>query len=196
MSCYFKMLRFKLTLVWIVLKKKNMKDISSQKKSVNKLKTWTKISQRAHSLNILNSDKDIIINLFKKAYENNDIELKHVDTRKRKFVETQAIVVAVVYEYFKLTLSQIGFIIGKHHATTLHYINLYEDVLCSDKDNRDLYIMLSMYVNKEIYGDNGSRSYDLESKDNKELKAMCKGLIIENRKLLANMHSIKALVNV
>ena len=53
-----------------------------------------------------------------------------------------------------------------------------------------------MYVNKEIYGDNGSRSYDLESKDNKELKAMCKGLIIENRKLLANMHSIKALVNV
>tara|TARA_R110000744_G_scaffold161885_1_gene278461 strand:- start:144 stop:716 length:573 start_codon:yes stop_codon:yes gene_type:complete len=190
------MLRFKLTLVWIVLKKKNMKDISSQKKSVNKLKTWTKISQRAHSLNILNSDKDIIINLFKKAYENNDIELKHVDTRKRKFVETQAIVVAVVYEYFKLTLSQIGFIIGKHHATTLHYINLYEDVLCSDKDNRDLYIMLSMYVNKEIYGDNGSRSYDLESKDNKELKAMCKGLIIENRKLLANMHSIKALVNV
>ena len=149
-----------------------------------------------HSLNILSSNKEIIIGLFKHAYESNDIELKHIGTRKRKFVETQAIIVSIIHEYFKLTLSQIGHIISKHHATTLHYINLYEDVLCTEKKNRELHEMLSEYVNKKLYGVKGSESYDINSKDNKELKALCKNLILENKKLHANIESIKYLLNV
>lgn len=184
------------TLVYKFNYKEKMKNNLSQQTLETKSNTWATVSQRVHSMNILNSNKEIIINLFKKAYENNNIELKHVGTRKRKFVETQVVVVAVVYEYFKLTLNQIGFIIGKHHATTLHYINLYEDILCSEKKNRELYEMLSSYVGKEIYGENGSEAYDVSTKDNKELKAICKTLIIENKELRANMHNIRALINV
>ena len=162
----------------------------------NKSNAWTTASQKVNALNILTSDKEIIINLFKKAYENNNIELRHIGTRKREFIYTQAILATVIYEYFKLTLNQVGFIIGKHHATTLHYINLYEDILCSEKKNRELYEMLSSYVGKEIYGENGSEAYDVSTKDNKELKAICKTLIIENKELRANMHNIRALINV
>jgi len=111
-------------------------------------------------------------------------------------VETQAIIIAVIYEYFKITLKQLGYIIEKHHATSLHYINLYEDVLCSKDENRELYEMLADYINKELYGNGGNESYNVFSKDNKELKILCKKLILENKTLHANMQSIKAIVNV
>jgi len=173
-----------------------MKDTSRQKKLASRLNPWTVASQRVHSLSISNSDKDIIIQLFKKAYTTNSIELLHIGTRKRKFVETQAIIIAVIYEYFKITLKQLGYIIEKHHATSLHYINLYEDVLCSKDKNRELYEMLADYINKELYGNGGNESYNVFSKDNKELKILCKKLILENKTLHANMQSIKAIVNV
>jgi len=173
-----------------------MKDTSSQKKLASRLKPWTAASQRVHSLSILSSNKDIIIELFKKAYIHNDIELSHIGTRKRKFVETQAIIISVIYEYFKITLNQLGYIIGKHHATTLHYVNLYEDVLCSNDKNRILYELLADYINEELYGAGGNESYNVFSKDNKELKILCKRLILENKELHANMQSIRALVNV
>tara|TARA_R110000796_G_C14326535_1_gene408577 strand:+ start:35 stop:529 length:495 start_codon:yes stop_codon:yes gene_type:complete len=162
----------------------------------NKSNAWTTASQKVNALNILTSDKEIIINLFKKAYENNNIELRHIGTRKREFIYTQAILATVMYEYFKLTLKQVGFIIGKHHATTIHYINLYEDTICLDKKSRELYELLSNYVNKELHGINGSKSYDISSKDNKDLKILCKNLIIENKELRANMYNIRALINV
>ena len=184
------------TLVYKFNYKKKMKNNSSQNKLESKSKPWAVVSQKVNALNILTNDKERIINLFRKAYVINDIELKHIGTRKRKFVETQAIVVSVVYEYFNLTLSQIGFIVGKHHSTTLHYINLYEDVLCSEKKNRELYELLSSYINKEFYGLNGSESYDIFSKDNKDLKILCKSLIIENKELRANIQNIRALIDV
>ena len=134
--------------------------------------------------------------MFKKAYTHKDIELKHLGTRKRMFVETQAIIISVIYEYFKITLSQLGSIIGKHHATTLHYVNLYEDILCSEDKNRELYEMLAEYVNEELYGAGGNESYNIFSKDNKELKILCKRLILENKALHADMQSIRAVVNV
>ena len=126
--------------------------------------------QRVCSLSITDKEKDLICNIFIKAYLHEDIKSDMLGSRKRIYVETNAIIASVVYEYFNVTVSQVGKMFNKHHATILHYINMYEETLCMNKSSKSLYKALTRYVRESIYGANGEKNYNIGELSNKKLK--------------------------
>lgn len=144
--------------------------MNNVQKSVLKLKPWTNNTEKVCSLSITEKEKELICNIFIKAYLHVDISYDMLGSRKRVYVETNAIIATVVKEYFNVTLSQVGKMFNKHHATILHYITIYEDTLCMDKKNRELYQSLTLYVRESIYGKDEEKSFNIGEKSNKELK--------------------------
>tara|TARA_R100000541_G_scaffold57927_1_gene68469 strand:+ start:480 stop:842 length:363 start_codon:yes stop_codon:yes gene_type:complete len=116
-------------------------------------------------------------------------------SRKRIYVETNAIIASVVYEYFNVTVSQVGKMFNKHHATILHYINMYEETLCMNKSSKSLYKALTRYVRESIYGENGEKSYNIGELSNKKLKEVNLELKAEVNFLEKKLAKVKEFLN-
>tara|TARA_B100000767_G_scaffold255676_1_gene262038 strand:- start:1190 stop:1552 length:363 start_codon:yes stop_codon:yes gene_type:complete len=117
-------------------------------------------------------------------------------SRKRVYVETNAIIAAVVKEYFNVTVSQVGKMFNKHHATILHYINMYEETLCMNKSSRELYQSLTLYVRESIYGPGGEKDYNIGEKSNKQLKEINLQLKAQIKTLEKKITNITELLDV
>jgi len=151
--------------------------------------------QRVCSLSITDKEKDLICNIFIKAYLHEDIKSDMLGSRKRIYVETNAIIASVVYEYFNVTVSQVGKMFNKHHATILHYINMYEETLCMNKSSKSLYKALTRYVRESIYGENGEKSYNIGELSNKKLKEVNLELKAEVNFLEKKLAKVKEFLN-
>jgi len=165
-------------------------------KSLTRSQAWTPSLQRIHSLNISDENKEILGDLVIKAYIFNDISFDLIDTRRRAIVDTNCVLATVIKDYFKLPIATIGKVLGKHHATILHYNKLYDEVLCMDRRSQKLYDKLSDYAKFRIYGANGYKEYDVSGKDNKELAKTCRELLVTNKMLNKQIERIKEALNV
>ena len=152
--------------------------------------------QRGCSLSITDKEKDLISSIFIKAYLHEDIKYDMLGSRKRVYVETNAIIAAVVKEYFNVTVSQVGKMFNKHHATILHYINMYEETLCMNKSSRELYQSLTLYVRESIYGPGGEKDYNIGEKSNKQLKEINLQLKAQIKTLEKKITNITELLDV
>jgi len=169
--------------------------MEKQKKSTIKLKPWTPNLQKIHSLNISELNKTILSNVFSRAYLHMSIDSDMIDSRKRAMVNTNIVIASVVHDYFKFTLSQIGKMFGKHHATIIHYVKVYEETLCMEKDSVELYNKLAEYCRFELYGEKGE-DYSISGQNYAELTETCRVLISRNKQLNQKIENIKEVLNV
>jgi len=169
--------------------------MEKQIQSTKKLNPWTPNSQRIHSLNISEANKTIVSNVFSRAFIHMNIDADLVNTRKRAMVNTNIVICSVIHDYFKFTLTQIGKMFGKHHATVLHYVKVYEETLCMEKDSVELYNKLAEYCRFELYGEKG-KDYSISGQNYAELTETCQELISRNKHLAQKIKSIKEVLNV
>ena len=151
--------------------------------------------QRVCSLSITDKEKELISNIFIKAYLHEDIKYDMLGSRKRVYVETNAIIASVVSEYFNVTISQVGKMFNKHHATILHYINMYEETLCMNKKSRELYYSLTTHVKDVLYGPGGEKDYNIGELTNKKLKEINLQLTAEIKNLENKIITVVDLLN-
>mgnify|MGYP003648570905 CR=1 FL=1 len=157
---------------------------------------WTEVFQNISSLNLNQENKDIIYNLVSEAYEIRDIGSHEINTRKRKVVETNAILVEVISNNFRnLTLKSIGSIFGKHHSSVIHYRKIYEDTLCFELENSKLYHKLHTKCYALMYSFSTETIQGLLSNDLGSLKQVIKDLSIENKSLKNKLESVKLMVS-
>lgn len=156
---------------------------------------WTPSLQRIHSLSISDDQKDILGDLVIKAYLYNNVTFDMLNTRKRTMVETNCVLCTVIKDYFNIPLEVIGKVVGKHHATIIHYTKLYDEVLCIEEESNILYNRLADYAKYRIYGADGYKDYDVEGKDNKELKKTCRELLITNKMLNKQLAKVKEVLD-
>tara|TARA_R110002012_G_scaffold2179_1_gene10416 strand:- start:3799 stop:4320 length:522 start_codon:yes stop_codon:yes gene_type:complete len=173
-----------------------MKTITRKKKSVHIPNAWTPCLQRMLSLKIKDIDKEIISTLIRKGYTYSDIDIDMLETRKRKLVDTNSILCKIIQQYFKLTYQEIGSIFGKHHATIIHYVNNYEDVLCLDSKHKAMYNYLVEVVNQTKFGAFDFESYDINSKNYAELKNAFHTLVNQHKILREQLTKIKSILDV
>tara|TARA_R110000787_G_scaffold172894_3_gene285510 strand:- start:2212 stop:2781 length:570 start_codon:yes stop_codon:yes gene_type:complete len=185
----------KVTWDWIVLNKIKKKHMDKQKTSTKKLNPWTPNLQRIHSLNISEINKTILSNVFSRAFVHMSIDSDMIDSRKRTMVNTNIVIASVIHDYFRFTLSQIGKMFGKHHATIIHYVKVYEETLCMEKDSVELYNKLAEYCRFELYGEK-DKDYSISGKNYAELTETCQELISRNKHLTQKIQNIKEVLNV
>lgn len=70
--------------------------------------------------------------------------------RKRDFVQSRQLFVTMMCKYTKRTLSCIGGIIGKDHATVLHSQKAVQNMIDTDKRFKDLYDRIDLKVKLNI----------------------------------------------
>jgi len=110
-------------------------------------------------------------------------------------VNTNIVIASVIHDYFKFTLNQIGKMFGKHHATIIHYVKVYEETLCMEKESVELYNKLAEYCRFELYGEKGE-DYSISGQNYAELTETCRVLISRNKQLNQKIENIKEVLNV
>jgi hypothetical protein len=109
-------------------------------------------------------------------------------TRKRQYVEARSIYYKLLREYTRLTLSEIGKYVKKHHATVLHGINALD--FLSKKD----VILKNKYLNIKAGLDILQENLELENVTVEAERAEDKSVIIKYMKL-KNKHTTVVKVN-
>lgn len=154
-------------------------------------------SQNIASLNTSDRNKKIILEIVKIAFTYKGVEYKYVESRRREVVDAKIIVCKVLYEFFKISLSGIGSLFDKNHATVIHYIKMYNNTLIHNKEDVILFNRLCDNAITGIYGDKINLEIDLstaelEQLNNKQLRRLVKELTIENNSLKSKLEKIKS----
>ena len=147
--------------------------------------SWSFNNNKISQLNVSENNKEIISNLFEIAYTHSNITQEMLWTRRRTLVETNAVICTIINSFFKLSLTENAKLFNKHHATAIHYIGLYNDSLCMDKQMRELHEKLSNHIIKKLYGD----SNELETVNLETLNLM------QLRELIAAVNSKNVFLN-
>lgn len=136
--------------------------------------------------------QETVQSLFKRAYKDFSIQMSDLGTRRRNFIEVNAVIAFVMKEHFRnLSLQAIGNIFGKNHATIIHYIDVYENILCQLPQYRKLHEKLSAIVMNDMYG----IDQEINAKNKTWLKAECLRLSEENKELKKALENIKNFIN-
>ena len=141
--------------------------------------------------------KIIIKELFNYAYTTYGISEEDLNTRKRRVVDTNCIIVTVISEQFRnLSLEKIGGLINKHHATVIHYKDNYQNILCLDSNLRDLYDTLHNKCNMKKYGWTYETiiNFKKETKESLKLKVLSLSSELEEYKI--RLHKIKEQIKI
>jgi len=137
--------------------------------SVNIPNPWFYCIKNLDKMQLKKKDKELLSIIIKKGYIYNNVSIEMLNTRRRPLVETNAVICKVIHQYFRLGYADIGSIFNKHHATIIHYINSYEDVLCLDKKIKAFYNYLVEIINQYKYGNERLERYDGTSKKYQDL---------------------------
>ena len=93
------------------------------------------------------------------------------NTRKRDYVEARAVFYRLCKDVAKATTPEIGFYIEKDHATIVHGLGLFNDVLWNDKRLRESYLKIIDLFNETPVGPKKKLSETVEfAKENLELR--------------------------
>ena len=142
--------------------------------------------------NLDNSKWSTVKSLFRKAYKDFSIKTSDIGTRKRVFIEVNATIAFVIREHYRsLSLQSIGNLFGKNHATIIHYIEVYENILCMLPQYRKLHENLSSMVMLDMFG----IDQQIKGKSKDWLKSECLRLSGENKELKKAIENIKAYIN-
>jgi len=145
---------------------------------------WTAITNRVNGVRVTDLNKRIIKKMIKVAYQQTGIEVKDLGTRKRRFVDTNTVLVVTILEGFRdVKLAALGKVFDKHHATIMHYKESYYNAVCLDKEFSRLYKDLSALCFSEVYGYDGVVSKALISNDTDDLVDDIRRLSKENVEL-------------
>jgi len=166
--------------------------MTQQEKLNLKSQPWTAYSQNIASLNISKKTKDNINDIIKVSYVADDITYEMLGSRKRKIVENNMVLAKVIHEFFRLSITAVGNIFGKHHASIIHYINVYENSLYRDSDCAELYSMLCDYTIDKLYGVKADMSVvDTDRLNNIQLRKLVQELRVKNEDLEYKLANIK-----
>jgi len=102
-----------------------------------------KATHHLNDLTLTDTDVEIIKVLFRAAYKHRGVHSTSVGTRERNVVETNACIVNVLKRNFPFSLKLIGKVVGKHHASIIHYIKMHNDFLMSDEKYLSLFQKLN-----------------------------------------------------
>lgn len=142
--------------------------------------------------NIDKNKHSTIKSLFRTAYKDFSITNKHLGTRRREFIEVNATLAFVIREQYRsLSLQSIGNLFGKNHATIIHYIEVYENILCGLAQYRKLHEKLTAMVMLDMYG----IDQQISGKSKAWLKSECLRLSGENKELKTAIENIKTYIN-
>jgi len=153
-------------------------------REINTKLPWTDITNRVDEVRLTSLNKDIIKKMIKFAYLQTGIEVKDLGTRKRKFVDTNTVLVVTILEGFRdMKLEALGRVFDKHHATIMHYKQSYYNAVCLDKEFSNLYKDLSALCFSEVYGYDEVVSKAMISNDTDDLVDDIRRLSKENVEL-------------
>tara|TARA_R110000744_G_scaffold346510_2_gene452015 strand:- start:292 stop:657 length:366 start_codon:yes stop_codon:yes gene_type:complete len=119
-----------------------------------------------------------------------------LDTRKRAIVDANIISCKVIHEFFNLSTVGIGSIFNKHHATVIHYVNLWNNTLAFDKECHHLYSIICDHTIRELYGDKLElNDVELDRLNILQLRRVVQDLRLENSSLKNKLFNIQAAYN-
>jgi len=144
---------------------------------------------------IRDRDKVVILRIIRKAYQYKDIQVSMLNTRRRPLVETNSIISKVIKQYYNLPLAVIGKLFNKHHATILHYIESYEEVLCVQNKHKELFNYLVNVINANKYGDGDNERYDVNSKTYFDLLNDYNELVVKYKTVKEQVIKIKSILD-
>ena len=148
----------------------------SKKRSIKE--PWALYFTRLDKLYLKLTVRDIIQVIIKEAYIYNNISPDIIGTRKRKLVDTNAVIAKLLRQYFKLSYADIGHIFNKNHATVIHYISHYENCLCLETQWKSFHDHLTEVIHQAKYDSFDVDRYDVNSLNYQELKNAFNTLII------------------
>ena len=155
-----------------------------------------KATYHLECLSLNKDDLQIIKHLFSFAYERKGVFPSDVDKRDRHVVEANTAISILIDKHFPFTLSLIGKIMRKHHATIIHYKKLHKNCLSYDKDHLRLIKNLDLIVD-EMKKDKDEVKIDhllLDSEKDKLIRELIKAnasLKVTNHKLKDDLYNIK-----
>lgn len=146
---------------------------------------WSEAEKSASKTKIVDYDSKTIIEMFRIAYMAKDIDVVDIQSRKRPVVECNATLATAILSSFRgVSLKDVGILFGKHHATIIHYRDLYEESLSKVSEYRELYSELTAFAYNEKYNfgtasttiDDGIKDKDLVVKLREEIVVLKKKL--------------------
>tara|TARA_X000001382_G_C3174225_1_gene180557 strand:- start:1257 stop:1784 length:528 start_codon:yes stop_codon:yes gene_type:complete len=144
---------------------------------------------------ISDKDKIVILRIIRKAYQYKDIKINMLNTRRRPLVETNSIISKVIKQYYNLPLAVIGKLFNKHHATILHYIESYEEVLCVQNKHKELFNYLVHVINENKYGEDEPLRVDSNSKTYFDLLNDYNELVVKYKTVKEQVIKIKSILD-
>lgn len=144
---------------------------------------------------ISDKDKIVILRIIRKAYQYKDIKVNMLNTRRRPLVETNSIISKVIKQYYNLPLAVIGKLFNKHHATILHYIESYEEVLCVQNKHKELFNYLVHVINENKYGEDEPLRVDSNSKTYFDLLNDYNELVVKYKTVKEQVIKIKSILD-
>ena len=144
---------------------------------------------------ISDKDKIVILRIIRKAYQYKDIKVNMLNTRRRPLVETNSIISKVIKQYYNLPLAVIGKLFNKHHATILHYIESYEEVLCVQNKHKELFNYLVHVINENKYGEDEPLRVDSNSKTYFDLLNDYNELVVKYKTVKEQIIKIKSILD-
>ena len=144
---------------------------------------------------IRDRDKVVILRVIRKAYQYKDIKVNMLNTRRRPLVETNSIICKVIRQYYDVPLAVIGKIFNKHHATVLHYIESYEEVLCVQNKHKELFNYLVNVINENKYGEDEPLRVDSNSKTYFDLLNDYNELVVKYKTVKEQVIKIKSILD-
>ena len=126
---------------------------------------------------------------------NLNIEI-NTNTRKRDIVDGRFLFFALARKCTELSLDKIGKHFGKDHATVLHGVNMFNNVVKLNKKYKNLYdsYVLDHLINSVKDDDNSESANELREIKTNEFKTLndkISLLTIENEKLETQNYSLK-----
>ena len=166
----------------------------SKKRSIKE--PWALYFTRLDKLYLKLTVRDIIQVIIKEAYIYNNISPDIIGTRKRKLVDTNAVIAKLLRQYFKLSYADIGHIFNKNHATVIHYISHYENCLCLETQWKSFHDHLTEVIHQSKYDSFDVDRYYVNSLNYQELKNAFNTLIIQYRKTDEKLTEIKSILEI
>lgn len=91
-------------------------------------------------MKVLRLHPDLVIKIVN-SYVHTDVR-KNTTTREKKYVEPRQLAMYFLYQYTDLSVSGVGKMFGKHHATVLHALKCIPDFIQFDEKLRKLFVSI------------------------------------------------------